>query len=126
MSRGIELEGGWTAVARQADEDAARNPGLSTDLRIVSAARWRMDGQGHSHFPKTGADSLPQVLARVNRATGELTPMTDRGVRKALAALVAAGLLSSRNRSSLLCLRLPRAANDAGGGTRSRKRCPNE
>jgi len=104
VTRRIGLEGAWTAVAREADEQAARNPDLSTDLRIVAAARWRLDAAGHSHFPRTGRDSLRVVLGKVDKGTGELLPITDR--------------------SSALCLRLPQGSNDAGGGTRMHSRCP--
>lgn len=124
MTRRIGLEGAWTAVAREADEQAARNPDLSTDLRIVAAARWRLDAAGHSHFPRTGRDSLRVVLGKVDKGTGELLPITDRSVRRGISSLVTAGVLSSRNRSSALCLRLPQGSNDAGGGTRMHSRCP--
>ena len=122
-SRGIGLEAAWTAVSREADERAARNPDLSTDLRLIAAARWRLDRDGHSHFPATGDDGLRAVLSKVDRATGQLTPLSQRATERAIARLVAGDQLSAVNRNSARCLRLPRYANDGPRGAK-RSTCP--
>lgn len=89
----------WVAVSSVYDDAAARNPALSTDLRLMSAARSRIELSGHSHWHR---GELRHVLAKVDRKTGELTPLSASAVNRAISRMVDAGMLQAGSWSECL------------------------
>ncbi|WP_298325390.1 hypothetical protein [Haloactinopolyspora sp.] len=99
--KGISIVEDWVAVSRDHDEAAAHNWDLSTDLRMLSAARWRLELSGHSHWRR---GELRDVLASPD-AAGELKPLSASAVGRRIKALVDAGQLLPGSWSQ--CLVLP-------------------
>lgn len=99
---GISIRGEWVAISRAYDDMAARNPVLSTDLRILAAGRSRLELSGHSHWRR---GELRNVLATVNRQTGEASPLSKSALTRRIGALADAGLLEPGSWSE--CLRVP-------------------
>lgn len=89
----------WAAVATVYDDAAARNVALSTDLRLMSAARSRIELSGHSHWRR---GELRYVLSKVNTTTGELTPLSASALSRAIVRMVEAGMLQGGSWSECL------------------------
>lgn len=86
----ITIPDSWIAVSQAYDDRAARNFALSTDVRLLSAARARIEFSGHSHF---GRGELRQILSRASERTGEVTALSPRALVRAVDRMVEAGML---------------------------------
>ncbi|MFD6030137.1 hypothetical protein ACFWE5_05450 [Cellulosimicrobium funkei] len=115
----ITLDGPWVAVSRAQDDTAARNYELSTDLRLLGAARSRLELGGHSHFNRR---ELRTILAKVNRRTGELAPLSASALTRRIGALVDAGLLAHGSWSE--CLVVPPFSVQTGERYAETTGCP--
>lgn len=115
----ITLEGGsWVAVSRAYDDTNARNPALSTDVRLLAAMRSRLEPSGHAHF---GRGELRLILAKLDASTGELKPLTPSALTRRIKALAGAGLLLDGSWSS--CLVSPPFAMQTGERTAAKTAC---
>lgn len=118
--KSINIPGPWVAVAQAYDDAAARNPALSSHVRILSAARSRLEFNGHAHFAR---QELRTILSSVDRQTGELTPLSKSALTRAVQHLTDGGLLADGSWSQ--CLRLPLFGVQNGTGrTKGRPTCP--
>jgi len=107
----------WVACSQDTDDRIARDDRLSTDTRLLAAARSRLEPQGHAHFKR---GELSRILSQVNKTTGEIGPMSSNGLRRAIRKLSEAGLLLSDSWSQ--CLRVPLTDVQNGNGYNSE--CP--
>lgn len=97
--RRLSIRDDWVAVSTVYDDAAARNPALSTDLRLISAARSRIELSGHSHWKR---GELRHVLTKVNATTGELVPLSASALTRAIVRMVEAGMLQHGSWSECL------------------------
>ncbi|MGW6131336.1 hypothetical protein ACWFNE_15040 [Cellulomonas sp. NPDC055163] len=97
--RSLSIPETWAAVATVYDDAAARNPALSTDLRLMSAARSRIELSGHSHWRR---GELRLLLSKANMTTGELTPLSASALKRAIGRMVEAGMLQAGSWSECL------------------------
>ena len=96
----------WVAMGRDwAGFVATSNFGLPIYFRMWMLAMSRIDRHGHAAFV-TG--ELSELLATVDKGTGEVRPASASGVDKALAKLKADRLVHAD--STPRCIRLPRTA----------------
>lgn len=118
--KAISIQGSWVAVSQAHDEAAARNPLLSTHLRVLAAARSRLEFSGHAHF---GRQELGTIVSKVAKDTGELTRLSPSALTRAIKHLVDGDQLMDGSWSE--CLRLPLFAVQNGTGrSRPGPPCP--
>lgn len=86
----ITIRDSWIAVSQAYDDRAARNFALSTDVRLLSAARARIEFNGHSHF---GRGELRHILSKVNERTGEVSDLSNSALSRAIDRMVEARML---------------------------------
>jgi len=120
--RNISIADTWTAVSQAYDDATARNPALGTDLRLVAAARSRMEYGGHAHF-KRGELAVILSKAKADGVGGYvLEPLHRTTVKKAIDRMADAGLLVRGSWSEDLIL--PPFSVQFGSKQAAVTRCP--
>ena len=104
----------WLAVSQERQERLARDVGVrSTSVRLFAAAQARLTEDGHAHF---GRGELREWLSLMDRASGEVRPMSAANLRRQIDALVHDGVLAHDSWSG--CLRLNLLHYDAASTPR--------
>ena len=117
--RSIALTGPWVAIAAAYDDTTARNPSLHVDVRLLAAARSRMEFSGHAHFRR---GELRTILSRLTESTGELVPLSPNYVTRRINWLVGATVLAAGSWSE--CLVLPPFGVQCGRRSATASPCP--
>lgn len=122
-SPGISMKDSWVAVSQAYDDAAARNPALSTDVRLLAAARSRLEITGHSHWNR---GELALVLSKLRRDpehdAEHMVRLRRETVTAAIDRLTDAGLLMPSSWSE--CLVLPPFAVQIGTKDAAATECP--
>jgi hypothetical protein len=90
------------AVSRKHDAATARNLSLSTEMRLLAAARSAIEPRGHAHFKRF---ELRQILEVPDRQSGALGPLSPSALTRAIKRLVDGGVLLDGSWAQ--CLILP-------------------
>jgi hypothetical protein len=81
----------WSAVSTVFDEATIDNPHVVLDVRIMAAARARIDPSSHSHWRPGELRNRLVVIG----STGELTPVTRENLNAAIRRLTSAKILQA-------------------------------
>lgn len=103
------IENPWARHYQGVWSERSGDPSLPDWLRVAALAYGRHRANGHATF---GAGRVALVLARVDTATGELTPSSN--VSRAIAKAVEYGWLAQGSKTR--CLIVPRHAVEGGVG----------
>jgi hypothetical protein len=119
--RGVMVKPPWLAVSQERQERLAKDTQVrSTAVRIFAAAQARLTEDGHAHFAR---GELREWMSLLDRATGEVQPMSADNLRRQIDALVSDGVLGGASWSE--CLRLNLLHFDAASSPRERD-CPDK
>lgn len=108
----------WWQLRRVAAGEIGRGMYGSPDLRLWLLGASRVGSYGHACFDR---GELADLLAKVNRTSGEVSTYGERGLRRLIAPLAQAELLSPASTSR--CLVFPIEVLDAPR-SRPRVTCP--